>query len=221
VKEWTEQCKSRKVGVLKELNRSSIVQKKALLLERADPVHRQRLISVMSGKANLWATGSGYSKRLPKAVYRAALHVTLGIPVQHKPRMCKCGAIADSLGNHFACCRLLPKRTQCHNYWRDTMAEVIRKTGKSVSVEVAPEGERERPGDIWIPGYKDGKATAVDFAISAAMDASAPDRIAFTKSSKYKAMCEKRGWLFRPVVGDGTGQCGAREHHSLLELSRT
>ena len=85
------------------------------------------------------------------------------------------------------------------------MAEIVRMTGKSVKVEVAPEGERERPGDIWIPGFKDGKAMAVDFAISAAVDPSAPDRIAHTKTKKYKAMCDKKGWLFRPVVGDGYG----------------
>lgn len=205
VKEWTEQCQARQANILKELNRTAIAHKKATLLGQADPVHHQRLVSVMSGKANLWTTGPGYAKRMPKSVFRAGLHVALGIPVQPKPKVCKCGSMVDTLGNHFACCRLLPKRTQCHNYWRDTMACIVRMAGKSVKVEVAPEGERVRPGDIWIPGFKDGKPLAVDFAISAAVDPSAPDRIAHTKVQKYKAMCDKKGWLFRPVVGDGYG----------------
>jgi hypothetical protein len=205
VQEWTEQCQARKANVLQELNRTYIAHKKSELLEQADPVNHQRLVSVMSGKANLWTTGAGYAKRMPKAVFRAGLHVSLGIPVQPRPHLCKCGMTADTLGNHFANCRLIPKRTQCHNYWRDMMADIIRMTGKTVHVEVAPEGKRERPADIFQPVGKDGKPNAIDLAISAAVEPAAPDRIAQTKNIKYKEMCKKMGWNFIPVVGDAYG----------------
>lgn len=85
------------------------------------------------------------------------------------------------------------------------MATVVRLAGKEVKIEVAPEGERERPGDIWIPGFKDGKPVAIDFAITTAADPCAADRIAHTKTQKYKVMCERLGWAFKPVVGDGFG----------------
>ena len=188
-----------------ELNRTAINHKKAELLTNAkDTTTRNRLTSVMSKGANAWTVGPGYSQRMSKAVFRAGLHVSLGVPVQPRPQKCKCGALSDMLGNHFACCQLIHKRTQAHNYWKRTVGNVARREGFSVQEEMSADG-KERPADLLVYGLVKGKNAAINLSISAAVDPSAPDRIAHTKMMKYKDQCERMGWVFCPLVGDGYG----------------
>ena len=75
----------------------------------------------------------------------------------------------------------------------------------AVEVEAAPDGTRRRPGDILIPGWRDGKPLAVDFAITATADLDAADRIAQTKNRAYRGLCLESGRDFTPVVGDAFG----------------
>ena len=125
--------------------------------------------------------------------------------VQEGPSKCQCGKEADAQGRHYANCQMFDRRMRRHNEWRDTMAVLTRSAGMAVEVEMAPEGERRRPGDIFIPGWRNGRPLAVDFAITAINQKDAADRIAHTKERKYSALCEKEGWQFVPVVRDSFG----------------
>jgi hypothetical protein len=223
IKKLVEKAKGRGANLFQELAQATHDQKKAHLLEKAegDIGKLLRLTSVMSGKANAWTAGSGYAKRMPKPVFRAALHSTLGVPIQAKESRCKCGEIADTMGQHFTCCKLMDSRKKCHDRWRDTTAAMVRMAGKEVRIEVGPEDQRVVPGDIFIPSFKDGKALAVDFSISAMMDPGAVDRIANIKEKKYSALCKEKGWDFKPVVADGYGAVRAEGSAFLNALSKT
>ena len=100
------------------------------------------------------------------------------------------------------------------------MAEVVRSTGMAVEVECSPAGERQRPGDIMIPGWRRGKPLAVDFAITARTTADAPDQIAHTKSVRYNAMCQAEGWTFLPCVGDSFGAVRGEGGRFLKQLCK-
>lgn len=75
----------------------------------------------------------------------------------------------------------------------------------AVEVEASAPGERTRPGDILIPGWRNGRPLAVDFAIVAEPCASAPDRIAIQKKLRYQDTINQVGWEFQPVVSDVYG----------------
>jgi hypothetical protein len=126
----------------------------------------------------------------------------------------------DQTGSHFMKCPLLDQRTHHHNTWRDTMAGIVRKAGMSVNVESSPEGTRSRPGDILIPGWRNGRPIAVDFAIVADLSTDAPDRVAHGKRQLYQHMCEEAGWDFIPVVGDVFGAVRAESEKFLHSLCK-
>jgi hypothetical protein len=221
VKGLVEKASGRGSNLLQELSQANHNKKKKFLLEHADPTQKIRLTSVMSGKANAWTTGAGFAKRMPKTVFRAALHTSLGMPIQAQESTCKCGAKVDVMGYHFSCCKLLDGRKKAHDRWRDSTAAMVRMAGKEVRIEVGPEDQRVVPGDIFIPSFKDGQALAVDFSITAVMDMRAADRIAEHKVKKYDAICKAKGWVFKPVVADSFGTVRAEGSAFLNILNKT
>ena len=90
----------------------------------------------------------------------------------------------------------------------------------AVEVEAAPEGQRRRPGDILIPGWRNGRPVAVDFAITASERVESADRIAHIKEGLYNDVCWKVGWQFVPVVGDSFGAVRGKGAKFLSNLCR-
>jgi hypothetical protein len=204
-KQWLEKLRGKGIKPLPELTKKHISTRKAARLSKATPAEKRRLNSTQAPHAMTWTLGPGNTTPLSNSEFRAGVRWALGVPVQSEPTRCPCGRLADVNGEHYAACPLLDQRTRRHNQLRDAVADAAREAGMAVEVEAAPAGTRRRPGDALIHGYKDGRPTAADFAITAATDPDAADRIAQTKERAYRSMCMEAGWDFVPVVGDAYG----------------
>jgi hypothetical protein len=202
---WLDRTMGKGINPIQDAGKMWNHWAKGELVKRADPANRRRLTAVSAPHAMAWTQGPGKARPLSNVEFQAGMHWALGMEVQEGPSMCPCGREADTLGRHYANCQLFDRRTRRHNEWRDTVAALARAAGMAVEVEAAPEGQRTRPGDILIPGWRSGRPLAVDFAITAADQVDAADRIAHTKERKYSEVCWREGWQFVPVVGDSFG----------------
>jgi hypothetical protein len=193
---------------------------RAKLIQASSAMGKRRLTSVCQKHAGAWTLGPGQCTPLPSVHFRAGLHWYLGLTVCPSTHVCECGRASDSHGVHFTQCRLLDRRTQCHNQLRDVVAQTVRDAGMSVQIEACAPGERTRPGDILIPGWRKGKTLAVDFAIVTAHNAAEPDLTANKKHLKYDEACTNAGWEFTAAVADSHGAILGEGHRFLAALNK-
>ena len=221
VLKWIDQTHNKGANPARELLKKYHDDNRAVLIARASEEHKRRLMAVSKPHAMAWTLGPGLATPLTKGEYRAGLQWTLGVEVAEDGSKCQCGRVVDALGSHFPQCSLLDQRSHRHNQWRDTMADIVRKAGMAVHVEAkADDGTRKRPGDILIPGWRNGKPMAVDFAIIASPNPDAPDRTAHGKRVLYLHACEQAGWEFTPVIGDVYGAVRAESEKFLMSLGK-
>jgi hypothetical protein len=202
---WVDDCEAKGNNSLHNLCDKVHKNTRSQLIHNATLMGRRRLTSVGQNHAGAWTLGPGKCTPLPNSHFRAGLHWYLGLHVCSRTSTCECGRPADPLGVHFTQCRFIDRRVHCHNQLRDTVAQSVRDAGMAVQVEACAPGERTRPGDILVPGWRNGKPVAVDFAIVTAHNASEPDLTATRKHQKYDEKCTAAGWDFVAAVTDTYG----------------
>ena len=132
--------------------------------------------------------------------------------------MSRCSAHSDDMGDHAIGCAINGERIARHNHVRDAIynAAVQATLGPTKEPDGLLGGSDDRPADILIPYWTQGKATALDISVVSPLQVALVGRSAqdgghagetrYTeKMRKYHARCEKEGIVFTPVVVDTFG----------------
>lgn len=215
-----KEIRERGAQPMKELTSNIHKVRKAILMRNASHQDQRRLESVSQSHAIAFTLGPGIAKPLTSAQMKAGLLFVLGEKVMDQPTQCQCGMLADVKGSHFASCQRYDKRMFRHNQWRDTCASAVRMAGMAVQIEMGTSETRQRPGDIAIDGWRDGKQIAVDFGITSQQDPTAPDRMAQAKHALYDDLCSRHGKDFVAVIGDSYGAVRGEGGKFLTSLSK-
>ena len=112
-----------------------------------------------------------------------------------------------------------------HNTLRSALDRIATATGLTTRSEVSLEG-KERPADLLITAWAEGRDVAVDLTVvhplnashSWTSDVAVVDAAEAAKVAKYGAVCEKAGVLFVPLGVDTFGACGAHGQDFLSKL---
>ncbi|KAL9673743.1 hypothetical protein QQ045_030004 [Rhodiola kirilowii] len=149
--------------------------------------------------------------------YRLALKYRTGQNVFVVSRACtSCRVLqtSNAAGDHDSHCPGGGRRTRRHNTVRDALFTFFREASMGPRLEVAGllEGG-EKPADILVPAWDDGKDLCVDVSIvspfvseGAEMESGeAARRAAERKISRYDAGCSANGLIFEPFIMEFLG----------------
>ena len=105
----------------------------------------------------------------------------LGVRVYHESGPCPaCGEDSDTFGDHAVGCGKEGERVFRHNILRDA----IHQTAKQASLAPAKEqsallpGSQAKPGDIFIPGWANGRDAALDVTVVTSLQTELVMRVA-------------------------------------------
>jgi hypothetical protein len=175
---------------------------------------------------------------LPSDAFAATVRVRLGVEqYAHLPvgTLCQqCGRRPlDSLGHHAFACGNNDDRVQRHNHLRDVIAKLMAQARLAPVKEAAhllPDLPQQRPGDIWVPKWKDDRPAAFDitvvspFAIARPVQEFTPgyaaSRAAAAKLRKSHALCHAAGIDFIPLAFECTGFPDSRSSAVLRRVAQ-
>ncbi|CAM8889842.1 unnamed protein product [Rhodiola kirilowii] len=156
------------------------------------------------------------------AAYRMALKYRTGrnvFPVSQACTSCRGLQTSDAAGDHDSHCPGGGRRIRRHNAVRDALFTFFREANLGPRLEVAGllEGG-EKPADILVPAWDDGKDLCVDVSIvspfvgeGAEMESGeAARRAEERKISIYGAGCSANGLIFEPFIMESLGGFGGR-----------
>ena len=142
--------------------------REAQRLRRCAQPHSGGFITALPSKHD------GFDTILMPKTFRTAVYYRLGIPVLAKEIDCPtCKQTINIYGDHATCCTKTGDLITRHNAMRN-LVESVARDGK-----LAPELEKKgilgsapgrRPGDVTIPGWNQGRALALDIAVTSLSD---------------------------------------------------
>ena len=158
---------------------------------------------------------------LRKSEFVTAVKYRLGVPVYRLEAPCpmpRCGQVSDVLGDHAISCGIGGERIARHNHVRDALFQTAVQAGLGPVKEpdgLLP-GSDDRPADILLPFWTNGRDTALDFTVvnplqdalvrrSAEEGSSAVNHAHNIKLRKYAERCAEQGLVFSPVAVDTLG----------------
>ena len=139
-----------------------------------------RLKAAAAPHAGAWLEASATNSignRLTSAEFKAAVSLRIGQQQLPQDKWCpKCDQPLDKFAIHAVCCASGGDRTVKHNGLRDATHFHLSTAGFDAKKEVPgllPDDPRRRPGDLLVPDWVDGRAMALDFAVTCPLQASA------------------------------------------------
>ena len=197
----------------------------AMLTSPSTPTHIKAHLQLLSlPGANEWLHAPPNDEeglKMDPELFKLAIARRLRVPILHEHTSCSlCGSALDVYMDHALVCGCGGDRTLRHNAVRNTVYEDARNVGirctkeKSGLLPPRPgheslQGERStngrRPADIWFPDWRNGKAGAVDFAVTSGLLADMLQSVISDPTvvcARYDDF--KRGYL------DTETQCAAR-----------
>jgi hypothetical protein len=190
------------------------------LLTNASHLSAARLHSAAGQGASAWLTAipSIPALRLSNTAFTVCLATHLGLPLPiAMPRFCKCGAPADSLGNHFAACKHLGGAILRHDRVVGLVAQLASAAGVIARKEQSHViGENKRLDLVLREYAPSGRDVAIDVKIvhplaegHLAHAATHPQGTArrgeAQKVAKYGALCVAQDIDFVPTVWESFG----------------
>jgi hypothetical protein len=162
--------------------------------------------------------------------FRLLLKFHLGLPVMHVEETgcaCEdCGEPLDIFGDHAVSCRMAGAYSR-HNQVASSLEAIAKAAGFVTHREVPVDG-LERPADLEIVNWHEGKPAAVDPTVIHSLNVSQDWRSASAlavveaaeeaKVQHYEASCERAGMQFHPVGMDLFGGFGPRASEFLKTL---
>ena len=151
--------------------------------------------------------------------FTASVKYRLGLKVYPFSGKCiACGQNSDKFGDHSVGCVSEGERIFRHNVIRDALHMTATQASLSPAKEQSAllPGSAEKPADIYIPGWANGRDAALDVSVvsplqqqllkKAAEEAgSAAKKRNQEKLNKYYTLCQSEGIQFFPVVMETLG----------------
>ena len=173
---------------------------------------------------------------LRRAEFVTALRYRLGMPVFRQEGQCpmpRCHRVNDILGDHAVSCAVGGERISKHNHVRDALFQAAVQAGLGPSKEpdgLLP-GSDDRPADILIPFWTQGKDTAIDVtvvnplqcALVARSSQDGDSAVAHAYNGKvrfYGERCAREGIAFLPMAVDSFGGWHKAALAALTRLGR-
>ena len=147
----------------------------SLVSSATSPRERQRLNRVSQPHAGAWVSAvpsslDGPDTLLRPKAFRVACRLRLGVAVWHEGASCPCCMHnLDVFGDHAICCTTSGDLIVRHNRIRDLVDKFAREGHLGPVLEkkgILGESSGRRPGDVSIPLWCEGKALAVDVAVT-------------------------------------------------------
>lgn len=213
---------------------------KRLYQAKTEPHDRARLLSLTMPHAAAWldALPTKANSFSDKGL-AALINFRLGTPVLASAplageRCSRCRAVLTPDGAHAAICAAGDyTRNTKHAVVRDALAEIARDSGVLARIEVTlpMDDSDQRPADVFLPSFIDGRAVALDASIvsphvanilgeAAVHKGAAAARQEAEKVRRYHAHCQALSVEYRPAVLEIYGGWGEEGLRVLKLLAR-
>ena len=200
---------------------------------------KARLNCVSREGAGDWLTAlpsKSLGLHLRKSEFILATHYRLGLPVFLTEGACpmeRCRGFGDKFGDHAISCAIGGERISKHNHVRDAIFAAAAQAALGPLKEpggLLP-GTDDRPADILLPYWTQGKDTALDVSVvnplqqglvaQVANDGEAGVRYTFNaKMGKYDERCQAEGLVFTSLIVDTFGGWHGAALDALSKLGR-
>ena len=158
---------------------------------------------------------------LRKSEFILAARYRLGLPIYLQEGVCpmtNCRGFGDKYGDHSISCAINGERIAKHNHVRDALHAAASQAALGPRKEPAGllPGSDDRPADVLLPFWSNGKDAALDISIvnplqqalvgQVARDGDSGVKHSFNlKVRKYGDRCEAEGFMFIPMIVDTFG----------------
>ena len=173
---------------------------------------------------------------LRKSEFILAARYRLGLPIYLQEGRCpmdNCQGFGDKYGDHSISCAINGERIAKHNHVRDAIHAAAAQAALGPKKEPAGllPGSDDRPADVLLPFWVNGKDAALDISIVNPMQQALLHQVARdgdsgvqhsfnTKVRKYSARCEAEGLVFVPVIVDTFGGWHRDSLEAITRLGR-
>ena len=200
---------------------------------------RARLNCVSRAGAGDWLSAlpsRALGLHLRKSEFILAVRYRLGLQVFLQEGECpmpRCRSFGDSYGDHAISCAIGGERIAKHNHVRDALFQAAAQAALGPQKEppgLLP-GSDDRPADILLPFWSQGKDTALDITVVNPLQGALIDQVAQdgesgvrhaynSKMAKYDDRCAAEGICFIPLAVDTFGGWQGAALDVLVKLGR-
>ena len=221
---------------------SGLVDKEAALrLHNGAVLERDkaRLNCVARDGSGDWLTAlpsKALGLHLRKSEFILAARYRLGLPIFLQEGNCpmtNCQGFGDKYGDHSISCAINGERIAKHNHVRDAIFAAAAQAALGPRKEPAGllPGSDDRPADVLLPFWVNGKDAALDISIVNPMQQALVEQVARdgncgvqhsfnTKVRKYSQRCDAEGLVFVPIIVDTFGGWHKDSLDALTRLGR-
>ena len=173
---------------------------------------------------------------LRKSEFILAARYRLGLPIFLQEGTCpmtNCQGFGDKYGDHSISCAIKGERIAKHNHVRDAIFAAAAQAALGPRKEPAGllPGSDDRPADVLLPYWANGKDAALDISIVNPLQQALVGQVAREGSSgvqhsfnlkvrKYSERCEAEGLQFIPIIVDTFGGWHKDSLEALSKLGR-
>jgi hypothetical protein len=168
--------------------------------------------------------------------FTTAVKYRLGMPVFRQEGVCpmvRCEVASNAFGDHAISCAIRGERIAKHNHLRDCFFEAGQQAqlGPLKEPDGLLPGSDDRPADLLLPHWTQGRDTAIDITVvnplqaalvrrAAEEGASAVEHAHNLKSRKYADRCAAEGLEFVPMAVDSFGGWHSVALQTITKLGR-
>ena len=200
---------------------------------------KARLNCVARDGSGDWVTAppsKALGLHLRKSEFFLAARYRLGLPIFQREGNCpmtNCQGFGDKYGDHSISCAINGERIAKHNHVRDAIFAAAAQAALGPRKEPAGllPGSDDRPADVLLPFWANGKDAALDISIVNPMQQALVGQVARegdsgvqhtfnVKVRKYSERCEAEGFIFVPMIVDTYGGWHKESLEVLTKLGR-